>query len=128
MPLAPLAALAQSDVSNEEITQYALAVLEMDPYRNEAYTEIKDLLMTVDMDISEVTVSCSDTQDISRVPRSIRRQVREILVDYCNQAQDIVEANGLNSRRFNEITQAHETDEALFERIQQELIRLQQAQ
>jgi len=120
-------AIAQSPpVSNEEIDQYARAVLEMDPYRSEAYTQIKDLLLQAGMDISDINMTCSDSQDISNVPRSIRRQVREILVNYCNQAQEIVEGNGLNPRRFNEITQAHQEDETLFERIQQALIRLQQ--
>lgn len=126
MPLVTRAAIAQADVTSEEILQYARSVLEIDGHRTEAYTQIKDLLLSVNVDISEVSVSCSNTQEISKVPRAVRRQVRELLVDYCNQAQDIVEVNGLTSRRFNEITTAHREDEDLSERIQQELIRLQQ--
>lgn len=126
LPLTMPAAIAQGTISNEEITQYARAVLAIDQYRNEAYTQIKDILLTVQMDISDVNVSCSNTQDISNVPRSVRREVREILTGYCNQSQEVVAANGLTPRRFNEITKAHAEDQTVFERIQQELIRLQQ--
>lgn len=124
-PLVTQAAIAQSSISNEEISQYARAVLQIDQYRSEAYTEIKDILLNFDMDVSEISVTCTNTQNIASVPRSVRRQVRDILTDYCNQSQDAVEAAGLSPRRFNEITEAHEADQAVFERIQQELIRLQ---
>lgn len=128
LPLTQQAAIAQSNISNEEITQYARAVLAIDQYRNTAYTEIKDILLTVQMDISDINVSCTDTQDISEVPRSVRRDVREILTRYCNQSRSAVEDNELTSRRFNQITEAHSSDQTIFERIQQELIRLQQDQ
>jgi hypothetical protein len=117
-------AIAQTSATPEEINQYAQAVLAIDRYRNEAYTEVKNLLLSVNMDMSQINATC-DQQDFSQVPRSVRRQVREILVDYCNQAKDIVENSGLTSRRFNDITQALSMDQVLYERIQQELIRLQ---
>jgi len=128
LPLTQQAAIAQADISNEEITQYARAVLAIDQYRNAAYTEIKDILLTVEMDISEINVSCTDTQNISQVPRSVRRDVREILTRYCNQSRSAVEDTNLTPRRFNQITEAHSSDQTVFERIQQELIRLQQGQ
>lgn len=128
LPLTQQAAIAQTDIANEEITQYARAVLAIDRYRNIAYTEIKDILLTVQMDVSDINVSCTDTQDISEVPRSVRRDVREILTRYCNQSRDAVEDNDLTPRRFNQITEAHSSDQTVFERIQQELIRLQQNQ
>ncbi|MEM9006724.1 MAG: DUF4168 domain-containing protein [Cyanobacteria bacterium P01_F01_bin.86] len=130
LPLVTQAAIAQTDegFTSEEITQYARAVLDMDIHRIEAYTEIKDILLSLPtpVDIGEVNMSCSDNQDISAVPRSVRRDVREILFGYCNQAQEIVRDNGLSPRRFNEITSAHQDDTVLSEKIQQELIRLQE--
>ncbi|MEM1310526.1 MAG: DUF4168 domain-containing protein [Cyanobacteria bacterium P01_D01_bin.71] len=126
LSLAAQAAVAQTGISNEEITQYARAVLAIDQYRNTAYTEIKDILLTVEMDISDINVSCTNTQDVSEVPRSVRRDVREIITSYCNQSRKAVEDNDLSPRRFNEITQAHGSDQTVFERIQQELLRLQQ--
>lgn len=126
LPFGPQAAIAQTDISNEEITQYARAVLAIDQYRTTAYTEIKDILLTVNMDIDEFDITCTDTQNLSNVPRSVRSEVREILTDYCNQSQSAVEENGLTARRFNEITEAHIESQTIFERIQQELIRLQE--
>lgn len=67
-PLTQQAAIAQSSISNEEITQYARAVLAIDQYRNAAYTQIKDILLTVEMDISAINMSCTNTQNISRCP------------------------------------------------------------
>ncbi|MBF2033963.1 MAG: DUF4168 domain-containing protein [Leptolyngbyaceae cyanobacterium T60_A2020_046] len=121
------AAIAQTTITAAEISQYARAVLQMDAYRSAAYTQIKDLLMSVNMDISEVDMSCSNTRNLSRVPRRVRRDVEAALTEYCNRARDIVEANGLTPRRFNEITIAHRDDSALADRIQQELLRLQVA-
>lgn len=118
-------AQAQTPVTDEEIRQYARSVLQMDAYRNEAYTEIKDLLLTVDVDISSVTLGCTNS-DLPGVPRRVRRQVEEIMINYCNQARDIVEGNGLTAERFNEITAAHREDEALAERIRAELARQQE--
>ena len=121
------AAIAQATVTNEEVTQYARAVLQMDAYRSEAYTQIKDLLLGVNVDISAVDMSCTNTRDLSDVPRRVRRDVEKIVVDYCNQARAIVEDNGLNARRFNEITAAHRDDAALAERIRREMLRLQES-
>ena len=45
LPFTTPAAIAQSDITNAEITQYAQAVLTIDGYRNAAYTEIKDILL-----------------------------------------------------------------------------------
>jgi len=128
LPLTQQVAIAQSSISNEEINQYAQAVLAIDQYRNAAYTQIKDILLTVEMDISAINMSCTNTQNISEVPRSVRREVREILTRYCNDSRQAVEDTGLTPRRFNQITDAHTSDETVFERIQQELLRLQEAQ
>lgn len=128
LPLGSLVAIAQTSVTNEEIAQYAQSVLDMDSYRAEAYEEISQILLLVGTDINDIGITCSDMDEISRVPRSVRRDVEDILVSYCNQAQDIVTDNGLTPRRFNEITKAHSQDQRLYDRIQQELIRLQDAQ
>lgn len=126
-PFLTAAANAQTSVTTEEIVQYARSVLEIDGYRTEAYTQIKDLLQSVNLDIDQLGAGCSDTQAVANLPRTVRKQVQELLVGYCNQAQDIVEVNGLTSRRFNEITSAHRENAVLSQQIQQELIRLQQA-
>jgi hypothetical protein len=124
-PLGAAIAQAQTTVSDEEIIRYARSVLQMEIYRTEAYTEIKDLLLTVNIDIKDVTLGCTES-DLPGVPRRERRQVEDIMVTYCNQARDIVEVNGFTPERFNEITEAHREDEALAERIRAEMARQQE--
>ncbi len=120
-------ALAQeANISGDEITNYAASVLEMDPYRTEAYTEIKNLLSDIDHDMSAVDMSCTGTANLNRLPRNVRGQVRTIIVEYCNQASNIVERNGLTVRQFNAITAAYPQDPGLAEQIRTALIQIQQ--
>ncbi|WP_187329386.1 DUF4168 domain-containing protein [Halomicronema hongdechloris] len=93
--MVPATAWAQATVSDDEVMSYARAVLQMEGPRTTTYTEIKDLLMQVDVDINQIDMSCTSTRNLNRVPRRLRSQVRELLVNYCNRAQEIVEANGL---------------------------------
>lgn len=121
------AAWAQSDaISSNEITSYAASVLEMDPYRTEAYTQIKNLLSGIDHDMSAVDMSCTGTANLNQVPRDVRSEVRDIIVDYCNQASNIVQRNGLTVRQFNAITAAYPQDPGLAEQIRTALIQIQQ--
>lgn len=119
------AAYAQT-FTNEEIKHYAESVLAMDDSRLQAYSEISDLLTSAGYDVTEYTLSCPSARSLSDVPRSVRRRVREILVGYCNAAQQIVEDNGLTVERFNAMTAAHQQDPELTERIQAEIAALQQ--
>lgn len=126
--MVPAMAWAQETVSDDEVMSYARSVLQMEGPRNTTYTEIKDLLRQVDVDISQVDMSCTNSHNLNQIPRRVRSQVRELLVNYCNRARDIVEANGLSPDRFNAITNAHRQDEALAERIRRALMQLQQQQ
>ncbi|MEM6425618.1 MAG: DUF4168 domain-containing protein [Cyanobacteria bacterium P01_H01_bin.119] len=119
------AALAQAGVTDVEVLSYARSVLQMESSRSEAYTEVKNMMMDIGLNIGDFEVSCTNTR-LSDIPRSIRRQVRGIIVDFCNSAADIVEENGLGANRFNEITAAHRRDQALAGRIQRAMIDLQQ--
>lgn len=120
-----------SDASNDEISRYALSVLQIDGPRNEAYTEIKNILIEADLsgDRSDVALSCGSNRNISRnlarLPRNVRPDVRLIIVNFCNEAREIVENNGLTVRRFNHITGAHREDPRLADRIREEMLTLQ---
>jgi len=115
-----------TQVSRDDIDSYAAAVLEMDPYRTEAYTQIKNLLSGIDHDMSAVDMSCSGTANLSQLPRRVRSEVRSIVVNYCNQANRIVQRNGLTVQQFNEITAAYPQDPGLAEQIRTALIQIQQ--
>ena len=79
---------------------------------------------------SEVALSCGSTRNISRnlanLPRTVRPNVQSIIVNFCNEAREIVENNGLTVRRFNDITGAHREDPALADRIRLEMLDLQE--
>jgi hypothetical protein len=115
-----------NDISSGEITSYAASVLEMDPYRTQAYDAIKNLLSGIDHDMSAVDMSCTGTANLNQLPRNVRGEVRSIIVNYCNQASQIVESNGLTVRRFNTITAAYPQDPGLAEQIRTALIQIQQ--
>jgi len=123
------AAYAQdSGVSPEEVAGYAASVLEMDSPRNEALAQINTLLTVTGQDIGSIDMSCTGTANLNQLPRSLRTSVRTVVVDYCNQASSIVQANGLTVRKFNSITAAHPQDPALAEQIRAAMVQLQQSQ
>jgi len=112
------AAAQAQEISSEEITSYARAVLAIEPRRVEAYNEIKGMAGG-----SVPRVVCNETQEINRLSGG----VRGIAVNYCQQAKKVIETNGLTVSRFNQLTRLQQTNPAVKQRIQAELLRLQQA-
>ena len=106
------------EISNEEITSYARSVLAIEPKRLGASKEIKGLAGG-----SVPRVVCNETQEINRLSGN----VRGIVVNYCQQAKKIIETNGLTVSRFNQLTLLQQANPAIKQRIQAELLRLQQA-
>lgn len=104
--------------TDAEISNYARAVLGIEPRRQAAYDEIRGIAGG-----SVPAVVCHETRNINRLGRNIR----EIAVNYCNKAKEIIETNGLTVSRFNDITKSQQADPALQQRIQAELQRLQQS-
>lgn len=105
-------------ISDEEVRRYASAVLTMEPLRQNAYTEIQRIIRTDNVP----TIVCHPPQALNSLPADIRL----IATDFCNQSKRIVEGSGLSISRFNDITLRLEEDSGLRQRIQTELIRLQQ--
>ncbi|MBD0308972.1 MAG: DUF4168 domain-containing protein [Microcoleus sp. T1-bin1] len=106
------------EISNEEITSYARSVLAIEPKRLGASQEIKGLAGG-----SVPRVVCNETSQINRLSGN----VRGIVVNYCQQAKKIIETNGLTVSRFNQLTLLQQANPAVKQRIQAELLRLQQA-
>lgn len=112
------AAAQAQPISNTEITNYARAVLSIEPRRVEAYKEIKGMAGG-----SVPRVVCNETQEINRLSGGMRG----VAVNYCDQAKKIIESNGLTVRRFNELTLLQQANPGVKQQIQAELLRLQQA-
>lgn len=109
------AAYAQA-VSNPEVTNYARAVLAMEPVRQTAFNEIKKI---INGDIPPIV--CHKPSSLNALPGNARK----IAANYCKRSKEIVESNGLQINRFNAITVNLQNDSNLKRRIHNELLRIQ---
>ena len=103
------------NVDDGEVYRFAKAVLAMEPLRLAAYNEIKKISGTPPSN------ACSQPESI----QTLSTNVRDIAVNYCTQSKKIVESNGLDVVRFNQIMAAAQSDEELQKRIQNAMIALQ---
>ncbi len=104
-------------VSATEVTSYAQAILGMEPQRQEAFKNIKELINN--QEIPKMVCNLSDS--IINLPD----KARNIAVNYCKNSQQIVKHTGLTIERFNQITQEIQGNKILREQIYNELIRQQ---
>ncbi len=108
------------DISADEITRYAKAVLAIEQIRLNAYKEIKIIIGS--SNVPEIV--CNRPATIRALPA----EAQGVAQNYCSQSSAIV-ANyfpqGRNGR-FNEITTLMQGNSDLRSRIQKELFRLQQ--
>ncbi len=102
------------------VTQYADAILAIEPVRQAAANEMKAVMGDRPLPV----VICSQADTV----KSLSKEAREIAVSFCNQTKGIIEGTGLSIAQFNQITQSHAIDPALKQRIQEELAKLQQKQ
>lgn len=110
------AAYAQA-VSATEVTNYAQAVLAMEPVRQESYDEITKIIGSSDVP----SIVCHKPESLNALPSN----AQNIAVNYCNRSKAIVESNGLTISRFNAITVNMQNDPDLKTRIHNELVRIQ---
>lgn len=112
------AVYAQQSVTETEISNYAYAVLGMEPLRQVAYNEIKKI---VNGNIPDI--QCHRPETINQLPS---QEAQKIANNYCNQASALV-SNYLTPSRFNQITRLAEKDTDLRQRIQAKLAELQES-
>lgn len=106
------------NITDDEIRNYARAVLLIEPRRKQAYDEIRGIAGGT---VPEVI--CSDRRRIN----SLNRDLRAIAVNYCNLAKDFIEQHNLTINRFNEITRLQQDNPQLQRQIQAELLRQQRS-
>lgn len=115
------AAYAQA-LTDEDIANYASAVLDIEATRVAAYETASDILAAADSELSilDIPLSCTSSRmtDMPDIPRAERLELRTVLVTFCNEASAAAEANDLTPQRFNDITEAHRADSEVAERIQ----------
>ncbi len=110
--------------TEEEISTYAAAVVAIEEIRIQAYADISDLMTIANEDVTRHDLRCVNADGLRQLPRTVRSQVRRLVINYCNDAKQIVEDTGLTTELFNVITQNHREDEDLAKQIQSEIARL----
>jgi Domain of unknown function (DUF4168) len=110
------AAYAQ-DFSAAEVNNYARAVLEAEPVRQTALTELKQSMGSEDLP----RIACDRQDTISNLPDN----ARSIAQGYCSQYESIVKKYFSSFEEFNQITKTVQNNPDLRQRIQDEMLRLQ---
>ncbi|MGH8002507.1 MAG: DUF4168 domain-containing protein [Brasilonema sp.] len=110
-------AQAPQAVNPSELRNYARALLKMEPERQQAFDEIKKL-----MGSGEVPkIVCNDNNSLNGLPG----KAKEIAVNYCKRYQTVAKENGLESDRFNMITQQLQSNKDLERKMSNILLCLQ---
>lgn len=109
------AAYAQS-VSQDEIRNYAQAVLAMEPLRQSAYNDIKRIVGS-----EPANIVCSQPSSFNNLPQN----ARNIAVNYCNRSREIVRRYFNDLSRFNTITEQVNGSAELKRQVQNAMIELQ---
>jgi hypothetical protein len=105
------------EVKDTEVTSYAESVLQMEPKRQKAFEEIKQLIG--DKEIPKIV--CNDPKSIDTLPG----KAKNVAVSYCNSSQEIVTTHNLTIDRFNQITLEIQKNNDLKRKVYNTLIRLQ---
>ncbi|NET28566.1 DUF4168 domain-containing protein [Okeania sp. SIO1I7] len=114
----------EANFTNEEITKYSTTVLQIEDLRIGVYREIQNEFQKQSPGGSIPPIICNQKSSVNTLPRNIK----VIAVNYCNQAKKIINSNDMTVTLFNQITMAQKINQTLRERIQEELLRLQQEQ
>jgi hypothetical protein len=89
---------AQMVVTSQELQNYARALTQIEPLRQSAVASIQSRLR-------QRSVPPLQCTDLSKLPVS-DNNVRNIVWHYCRQSFQVIQRNGLNHIRFQEITEA----------------------
>lgn len=100
--------------SDQDIKNYARAVLALESRRYEVINEIKKIVGEVPR------IVCDEPSSINALPGNAPR----LAVSYCEQAKRVIETKGLTVTRFNDMTRRQQTDPKFRQRIQSEILRL----
>lgn len=106
-----------ASVNDNEIVNYARALLTIEQSRLQAFDEIKK----ISGGNKVPSIVCNKPKTIA----SLSRKARDIARNYCQRSETIVKDSGLSIQRFNNITLKLRNDDSLKKQIHNTLIRLQ---
>lgn len=110
--------VAPESVKPEEIANYARAVMALESKRQDLYAQIQKLLEKQQVP----DINCTKLNTIS----SLSGDAKKLAIAYCKEAKQVIESNSLSITQFNQITVTAQANPNLEQRIQTELIRLNQ--
>lgn len=111
-------AASAQDFTEAEVNNYARAVLEAEPVRQTALTDLKQSMGSEQLP----RIACDREDSISNLPDN----ARSIAKGYCSQYESIVKKYFSSFEEFNQITKTVQNNPNLRQRIQDEMLRLQE--
>ena len=115
----PISPLPPETITEEEIRNYAKALLAIESSRQIAFSEIQQQINQDQIP----NITCTQPDSLKELPSD----VQGIAVNYCNKAKEIGESQGFNMAQFNAITNTAQLDPDLQRQIQNQLIRLKRS-
>mgnify|MGYP006266993961 CR=1 FL=1 len=103
------------DFSDQDVMNYARAVLQMESHRQQAYEQIKKIIGQ-----APPAIVCNQPNSYSNLPGEAQKIAR----DYCSTSKQIVEESGLSVSQFNAITTRAQSDNNLEKRVQNAMIQI----
>ncbi|MEQ8755134.1 MAG: DUF4168 domain-containing protein [Coleofasciculus sp. G1-WW12-02] len=109
--------LPAETITEEDIKNYAKALLAIEGSRQTAFSEIQQQMNQEQIP----SITCTQPDSLKELPSD----VQGIAVNYCNTAKELGESQGFSMAQFNAMTYTAQLDPDLQRQIQNELIRLQ---
>ncbi len=117
--LTPSSSAQTQNFSDEQVVNYAKAVLKIETHRQQAYQNLQQLIGDEPPEIL-----CNQPKTF----KGLSREAQKVAVSYCVTSKSVAEESGLSEDQFNIITLRLQSDEELKKRIQNAMIRLQKEQ
>lgn len=106
------------DVSDTEVSKYAKAVLEAEPVRESALSNIQQIIGSGQVP----EIACYKKDTLENLPEN----ARDVASKYCSNYESIVKRYFTSFEEFNQITKNVQNDPNLKKRVQDEMLRLQE--
>lgn len=115
--LSAVAIAQETSYDQQQLQNYAEAVLAIEPLRQRTFREVQTIL-----DSEQVpTIACNRSQSY----RNLASEARSLITNYCDRSKEIVQQQGLTIAEFNAITAEIESNTELKEQVQAEMLELQ---
>ena len=106
------------EFNDNQINNYARAVLLIETQRQQAYDQIQKIIGHAPPEIV-----CNRTETLQSSPRDAQK----LAVQFCNNSKKIAENSGLTAAQFNAITEQAHQNEKFKRRIQDAIIRIRRS-